>query len=348
MVAGVLLQDERPDLIDSAGIIADAQDADGLRLPAAASQSRPPRTAAPLRALRRGRALRAGRVRSGRRLRRADLPLLRGPRPGPANAGRGRPLRARQRRPGQARRLGDPRAAQRARSTSTPAGAAATCCAATGSCASPANADQDARLRGGRLRRAGCSSTAAPRGSSAGPGAGTPRRGSSAAELPGQRPARAIAARLACSAGRAAGHGGKAPSQRGSAQWPVSLSSNRFAVVCAPPSGGSPARPWAQPTPSQALACSGRPLQRRPLWSGADPAPSVEPPACRRGAESRRPGECRAQDEPTSTSDDPGNERTGMNLIWVASAVAGHQPRVLRSGALEARPARPRCRRARR
>ena len=133
MVAGVLLQEQRPDLIDSAGIIADAGTLmafdylHGEPVEAAESVEPPfgPSGACPLH---------AGGVRGGRRLRRADLPLLRGPRPRPADAAHGG-------RCSWPARPGSPMSAlprwvsEPGRSTSTPAGAAVTCCAATGSCA---------------------------------------------------------------------------------------------------------------------------------------------------------------------------------------------------------------------
>ena len=130
MVAGVLLSERDPRLIDSAGAIADRtlMGFDYLNgEPREAAETR----ARPARADRRRGALLAGRLRRGRRLRRADLPLLRGPRPGPAAARRGArcelapaPPRSTPTRRRWARRA--------APSTPAPAGRAATCCAATG------------------------------------------------------------------------------------------------------------------------------------------------------------------------------------------------------------------------
>ena len=120
-------------LIDSAGVVADAHP-DGLRLPARrAGRGRGRRAADPLGPTG-GAALYAPRgLRGGRRLRRADLPLLRGPRPGAAAARRAAAAAAlAPEAPAAARLLGQPRRRQRREVRAAPAGAAATCCAATG------------------------------------------------------------------------------------------------------------------------------------------------------------------------------------------------------------------------
>ena len=87
-VAGVLLQERAPELIDSAGVVADRtlmgfDYLHGEPVEAAAERRRPARPD------RRRRALPPRRLRGGRRLRRAHLPLLRGPRPGAADAAAG-------------------------------------------------------------------------------------------------------------------------------------------------------------------------------------------------------------------------------------------------------------------
>ena len=87
-------QERAPELIDSAGVVADRtlMGFDYLHGEPLAARRRRGRSA---RADRRRGALLARRLRGGRRLRRAHLPLLRGPRPGAAHGRRRRPLPAR-------------------------------------------------------------------------------------------------------------------------------------------------------------------------------------------------------------------------------------------------------------
>ena len=131
MVAGVLLT-ERDPALHRLGRRGRRPHPDGLRLPARRAARGGARGPDPLGPTGGAALYRARRLRRGRRLRRAHLPLLRGPRPGAADGRRGRPLPARRRGPGAARLLGQPRRARAARSSPAPAGAAATCCAATG------------------------------------------------------------------------------------------------------------------------------------------------------------------------------------------------------------------------
>ena len=102
----------RPELIDSAGVVADRtlMGFDYLHGEPLAAAAAAPDPLGPTG----GAALydRDG-VRGRRRLRRAHLPLLRGPRPGAADGGRGRPLPPRRRGPGAARLLGQPRRQER-------------------------------------------------------------------------------------------------------------------------------------------------------------------------------------------------------------------------------------------
>ena len=130
-VAGILLQERDPDRIDSAGVVADAtlMGFDHLHGEPVASAAAAPDPLGPTG----GAALyskAAFDVR--RRLRRTDLPLLRGPRPGAADGGGRRLAAASLPMPARStptRRASAPAAAE---STRAPAGAAATCCAATG------------------------------------------------------------------------------------------------------------------------------------------------------------------------------------------------------------------------
>ncbi len=85
MVAGVLLSEADPNRIDSAGVVADRtllafDHLNGEPVEALGVRHRPPGTD------RRSGAVQAQRLRAGRRLRRGDLPLLRGPGPGAADA----------------------------------------------------------------------------------------------------------------------------------------------------------------------------------------------------------------------------------------------------------------------
>ena len=130
-VAGILLQERDPERIDSAGVVADTtlMGFDHLHgEPAASAGER----ARPARADRRRRALLEGGLRRRRRVRRTDLPLLRGPRPGAADGGGRRSLPPRTPRPVRSTPTRRASAPGPAASTRGPGGPAATCCAATG------------------------------------------------------------------------------------------------------------------------------------------------------------------------------------------------------------------------
>ena len=270
----------------------------------------------PARADRRRRPLPPRRLRGRRRLRRAHLPLLRGPRPGAAD--------------------GAPRAAA---AGSPPRRGR---CTPTRPASAPPAARKYARTgwsRGYMLRRYGVMSQ--PRAAAA----GARLRGRDLRRPAAARPHRRRASAGGCAAGAtAAASSGATPARRR-----CSRSRPRGAGAAPAPARLSVRASRATPTPSQRRARAGSPSRRRRRRSRSSRGSqrrrrelaAAGSPAGGAGAAARtqRAGLDRG---------DPRQRRGGHELDLGGEPVAGDQARVLGAGTREARPARRRCRRARR